>query len=410
MVMHMRMVTIINTLDFVHNRKATFIHVAFLVFTILNNSPLHKENAYLRSMVVLRLLLLPFSLLYGLIVACRNKLFDWGLFKSTAFELPIIVIGNLAVGGSGKSPVTEAIIRLLKADYKVATLSRGYGRHTKGYREVMQESLATEVGDEPLQFKQKFPAITVAVSENRVKGVQQLKNQHDVILLDDAYQHRWLKPGLSILLFDYTTLFTKDYLLPAGRQREHFAQRYRADVLMVTKIPSIFSPIEKRRLEKYLAPLAHQHLFFSSIEYAALRPVFQDTPHESVHAIASTTTILLVTGIANPQPMRAHLERSSKHIEHLQYADHYSFEMKDIEKIATSYKQISNTQKIIITTEKDAMRLKDPKFAAVLNQLPLFILPIEAVICPSDQQKFNALILNYVRKSTKNSSLHPKES
>lgn len=361
-------------------------------------------------MVVLRLLLLPFSFLYGLVVACRNKLFDWGLFKSTSFDLPVIVIGNLAVGGSGKSPITEAIIRLLKEEYKVATLSRGYGRTTKGFIEVTSDSLATAVGDEPLQFKQKFPDITVTVNENRVEGVRQLKENHDVILLDDAYQHRWLKPGLSILLFDYSTLFKNDYLLPAGRQREYFAERYRADVFIVTKTPSIFSPIERRRLEKYLTPLQHQQLFFSSIQYGALKPVFQDIQQDAVYAIASNTTILLITGIANPQPMRTYLERNSKHIEHLQFPDHYNFELKDIEKIVMIYKQISNNQKIIITTEKDAMRLKDPKFAPALNQLPLFMLPIEALIGPSDRQKFDALILNYVRKSTKNSSLHSKKS
>lgn len=188
-------------------------------------------------MKYLRLLLFPFSLLYGAVVWCRNRLYDWGWLRQTGFDRPVIVVGNLEVGGTGKSPMTEYLIRLLKDRYRLATLSRGYGRRTKGFLEVAAAMDARDVGDEPLQFKQKFPGITVAVAEDRVSGIRQLWEGHELFLLDDAYQHRALKPGLSILLFDYNRLKDPPVLLPAGNLRDQLRERRRADIMVVTKCP-----------------------------------------------------------------------------------------------------------------------------------------------------------------------------
>ena len=317
------------------------------------------------------------------------------------------MVGNLAVGGSGKSPITEYIIRLLKPHYNIATLSRGYGRTTKGYLEVDTRSLAKEVGDEPLQFKRKFPNVTVAVCEKRVFGVAKLEKEHDLILLDDAYQHRALKPGLSMLLFDYHTLFGPSCLLPSGPQRESFVERKRADVLIVTKTPEVFSPMERRKIGQHLNPFSHQIVVFSYIKYGGLIPLFEQV---NTSIINRETQVLLITGIAKPQPMYDYIERYTSKIKQLKYADHYAYNLKDIEKIKSDFHAIAANQKIIITTEKDAMRLKDPNFASILSELPIFILPIEACIHSSDQIIFDNHILNYVRKSTKNSSIHTKKS
>ncbi len=333
-------------------------------------------------------------------------LYDYNLLNRTSFALPTIVVGNLAVGGSGKSPVTEYLIRLLKTNYKVATLSRGYGRSTKGYKEVAPDSLATEVGDEPLQFKQKFTDITVAVSESRVIGVDRLQHQHDVVVLDDAYQHRALVPGFSILLFDYATVFQSDFLLPAGRQRESFTGRKRADVLLVTKCPVELSAAEKEKIKQRLRPLDHQRVVFAHINYAPLQSI---TGTDSA-VIAPDTMVLLLTGIANPKPLYTYLHQQTVHIKQLKYPDHYAFTNKDMQHISHTFAGIEAANKLLITTEKDAMRLLHPNFLPYLKDIPLFIIPIHIGFNEIDKAIFDDLILNYVKQHTKNSSLHSKES
>jgi tetraacyldisaccharide 4'-kinase len=218
-------------------------------------------------MQILRLLLFPFSLVYGFIILVRNKCYDWGWFKSQQFHIPIISVGNLEVGGSGKTPLVEYLIRLLKSDYQVATLSRGYGRKTKGFRWVKPDDKASQTGDEPLQIKRKFEDVGVAVCENRVFGIQEISKSFQLILMDDAFQHRSVKPSLSILLFDYFQLDKPKLLLPAGNYRESFSGRNRADILIVTKTPEDILSAERLKITENLRPFSYQKVFFSAIAY-----------------------------------------------------------------------------------------------------------------------------------------------
>jgi len=264
-------------------------------------------------MQYLRWLLLPFSLLYGLVVIIRNWFYDAGLFKSRVFKLPVICVGNLEVGGAGKSPMTEYLIRLLKNDNKLATLSRGYGRDTKGFVLADAASTPTQIGDEPSQFKHKFTDVTVAVCEDRATGIDQLKTNHDVILLDDAFQHRAVKPGLSVLLFDYTHLQQPKFVLPAGNLREPFSGRWRADIMVVTKCPDGLSEEQMTRCYEQIAPLSWQPLFFSAITYQPLHDL-QGRPVDFL--IDGDTSVFLLTGIANPNPLVQHIGKATTNIIH----------------------------------------------------------------------------------------------
>jgi tetraacyldisaccharide 4'-kinase len=347
---------------------------------------------------ILRLLLWPFSLLYGLVIAIRNFLYDKNIFKSQKFDFPVIVIGNLAVGGTGKSPLTEYLIRLLKDSFKVASLSRGYGRETSGFIYVEKTDSFTKVGDEPLQFKNKYPEVTVAVCENRVEGVLKLKDEHDVIILDDAFQHRSLTPGLSILLFDYESLFKPRLLLPAGNFRDSFTQRKRADIIVITKSPSLLPEEKKEAAVKRLDLKTNQHVLFSSLDYGNPYPVFKASEgNEDI--FGDESEIVLVTGIVNPKPLLKYLDGKCHKIELVSYADHHSYTQKDIEFIIEKYKSLSSKRKFIVSTEKDLQRLKrflnDPSF----NSLPIWIIPVEAYFNKGDKQRLNSLVLDYCHKN-----------
>ena len=233
-------------------------------------------------MKILRLLLFPFSIFYGLVVILRNLAYDRGILASQGFDLPIISIGNLSVGGSGKSPMVEYLIRLLKDKYKIATLSRGYGRKSSGYLDVHLNTRSTESGDEPLQFKQKFSDITVAVCENRVEGVNRLKLKHELIILDDAFQHRALKPGLSILLFEYSTFFRQQWLLPTGNLREPLWAVKRADMVIISKCPEKISSSQKEVIRRKFST---DNLFFSFLKYGNLRPLNGSGSERSLNSI-----------------------------------------------------------------------------------------------------------------------------
>ena len=253
-------------------------------------------------MVFLRLLLLPFSWLYGLVIWLRNRLYDWGWLRSASFDRAVIVVGNLAVGGTGKSPMTEYLVRLLSARYKLATLSRGYGRKTRGYLEVSPIGTASRYGDEPLQFKRKFTDVTVAVDEDRVDGVTRLiQSGHEAIVLDDAYQHRALRPGLAILLFDYGAMHRPRWLLPAGNYRDSFQERRRADVMVVTKTPPGAPEAMKSRIRHTLSVTRDVPVLFSGIGYGPLTPVLPAEPE--VNALSRNLSVLLVTGTAKPSPL-----------------------------------------------------------------------------------------------------------
>lgn len=346
---------------------------------------------------LLRFLLFPISILYGLGVALRNFLFDWGLLKSTKFNIPVLVIGNITVGGSGKSPMTEYLLNLLKKEQKVAVLSRGYGRKTKGFRLVEAESSAAEVGDEPMQFKQHFPDLTVAVCEDRVAGLQKLVANHDIVVLDDAYQHRWLQASLSILLLEYSSLQKVDFLLPTGNLREPRSATKRADILIVTKAPQNLTATERAKVLKRIKPQAQQKVFFSFLRYSDLMNV-ADKSSRALIGLNTQTQIFLLTGIANARPLLAELKRHTSHIIHHQYPDHYSFTVADIAKIAQEYQHCEAADKLIITTQKDVQRLKNPIFENYLANTALYVLPVETAFAEEDKTNFDQLIQSHVRQ------------
>jgi tetraacyldisaccharide 4'-kinase len=348
-------------------------------------------------MKYLRWILLPFSLLYGLGVWVRNVLFDTGVFSSRQFPVKLISVGNLAVGGAGKSPMTEYLARLLKDTHRIAILSRGYKRSSKGYAEVREDSTAAQVGDEPLQFKRKFPGLTVAVCEDRATGIEHLQAAHDVIVMDDAYQHRRVKPGFSILLFDFTTLSDPHFLLPAGNYREPFSNRNRADLLVITKTPALLSESQRYGLSQKVKPLAGQKLFFSCLEYGNLVPFGQNTRDTALHA---GTTVFLITGIANSIPLLHYLKSYTSDVRHHDYPDHHPFTPKNIAKLAADFSACTSEHKVVITTEKDMQRLCDGEVGKLISALPVYYLPVSARMHAQDEEEFNQIILNYAGRAT----------
>ncbi len=350
-------------------------------------------------MKYLRLFLLPFSIVYGIVIVLRNKLYDIGFFRSEQFDLPVICVGNLVVGGSGKSPVTEYLVTLL-ANYKIAILSRGYGRDTRGFLVADRESTAKSIGDEPLQFYHKFPQVTVAVCEDRVKGIRQLKDTHDVIILDDAYQHRSVVPGFSILLFEFHKFYFPQFLLPAGNLREPFSGYQRADILMVTKSPEHITAKQEEDCAAHFNKDFKEKLFFSAIQYHNLHGLFTDE-----HLFCNTltnTTVFLLSGIANPLPLLNHLQPLTAAVIHHDYADHHRFTPADLSKLVDAFNNHPAKEKIIITTEKDAQRLFDVTIKELLLNLPIFYLPIKISVMADKKFNFDQKILNYVSDTARN--------
>ncbi|MCZ4225204.1 tetraacyldisaccharide 4'-kinase [Pedobacter rhodius] len=347
----------------------------------------------------LRLLLLPFSLIYGMAITLRKKLYDWGILSSVKFDLPVICVGNLAVGGSGKTPTTEYLVRLL-ADYKIAILSRGYGRKTKGFILADDHATAETIGDEPLQYYQKFDNITVAVCEDRVKGIEKLKENHDLIILDDAFQHRAVKAGLNILLFEFRKLGTLQFLLPAGNLRDVFSSRKRADVLLVTKSPVPLLHVAQQASVNELQPDNTQKVLHSYLKYGELKHLYHDE-NRSLESVKGHE-IFLLTGIANPEPLIEELEKYSTTIKHEEFPDHYAFKTDDIKKFKSAFDAGMKKEKIIITTEKDSKRLKAAGFKDLLVNLPVYFLPVEVDLFEEDKFTFDELILNYVKSNRRN--------
>lgn len=347
-----------------------------------------------------RLLLLPFSFVYGLGVMARNLAFDLGIMKSREFELPVISVGNLSVGGSGKSPMTEYLIRLLKPKYKVATLSRGYGRKSKGFRFVELTSSSSDSGDEPLQFKRKFNDITIAVCEDRVEGIKRLEKDHQLIILDDAFQHRSVRPGLSLLLFDYNEIFKFKILLPAGNLREPVWEMDRADFIVVTKTPPVLDLSDRKHILENLNLRSQQHIFFSYLKYGNLIPLNSEMEVRALLSIKVTAQVILLTGIANPAPLLFELGGYTQHITHHSYPDHHNFSQKNISKLVSSFNRLSGEDKLIITTEKDAQRLCSKEIRELLDSLPVYYLPVEAEIHEPEKAQFNELIEKYAAEFT----------
>lgn len=308
-------------------------------------------------MKAIRFLLFPFAVLYDFITSIRNYFYEAGIFKSVTFDIPVIAVGNLSVGGTGKTPQIEYLIRLLQDHKKIAVLSRGYKRKTEGFVLLNKTHSALDVGDEPLQFFQKFPAISVAVDANRVHGIQELqkKVQPEVILLDDAYQHRKVKAQFYVLLTKYNDLYSSDFILPTGNLRESRRGARRANVIVVTKCPDNLSDVAQNEIKKKLKANANQTVFFSTIDYQNETKGTRKVSLDDLNAYE----ILLVTGIANPKPLLEFLERKECKINHLDFPDHHNFTSHEIEKIQTTFDKVVSEKKIILTTEKDYMRLSD---------------------------------------------------
>jgi tetraacyldisaccharide 4'-kinase len=340
-----------------------------------------------------RYLLFPISLLYGVIVWLRNWLYNKNFFKSAAFNFPIICVGNIATGGTGKTPMTEFLIRLLQNNYKVATLSRGYKRKTKGYAIADENTTALEIGDEPMQFHNKYKNIAVAVGEERLVAIPQLLHDRpdtDVIILDDAFQHRAVKAGLNIVLTAYNNLYTRDLLLPSGDLRDVKSSMVRADVIVVTKCNPSLTLTEKATIEKEIKAQPHQQIFFTAIEYTTPYHLFNNT----TSIFTKETNILLVCGIANPRPLKDYLATKMNTYEMLRYADHHIFDTDDLNDIIRQFEKIKSADKIILTTEKDAVRLV--KFEQQLKDYPVYVLPIETVFLFNQSTLFNKIIIDFI--------------
>ncbi len=347
----------------------------------------------------LRWLLFPFSLLYGLVVTLRNWCYDAGIFKSRVFTIPVICVGNLEVGGAGKSPMTEYLVRLFEKSHKLATLSRGYGRETKGFLVATDASTAAQIGDEPAQFKHKFPGITVAVSEDRVEGIKELRTTCNLIILDDGYQHRSVKPGFSILLFDFAKIDKPHLLIPAGNMREPFSGRWRAEVLIVTKCPPGLAAEDQTRIADILEPLPYQSLFFTTISYEPLRDL--DGKKADI-VLDADTTVFLLTGIANPLPLERHIRGYTQNIVHHNYADHHRFSLKNIAKLADDFAASDAQKKVIITTEKDAARLLEHELLRAVKKLPILVMPVATTFLDNSGPQFDNLVKEYVREHPAN--------
>lgn len=347
-----------------------------------------------------RVLLLPFAALYGLIIYCRNLFFDKGWFGSAHFNFPIICIGNLALGGTGKSPMVEYLISLLKPNYKIATLSRGYKRKTKGYALADKNSTALEIGDEPMQFFLKYPDLAVAVGEERIVAIPHLL--HDVpdlqvIILDDAFQHRSVNAGLNILLTEYSNLYTNDFFLPTGDLRDEKSSAKRAQIIVVTKCPPLLNEEQKSTILREINPLPSQHIFFTSINYGVLYHIANATDK---CYITPKDEVLLVCGIANPKPLKDYLLNNTHAYYQQDYSDHHIFSIDDLKEIIQKFNAIQAKDKIIVTTEKDAVRLI--KFNDQLKDIPMYVIPIQHIFLFDEGPQFNEMLINYVKHYNSN--------
>ena len=329
--------------------------------------------------LIIAILLFPLSIWYAVGVAVRNICFRHGILKSVPTSIPTIGIGNLRMGGTGKTPHTEYLIRLF-SDKHTALLSRGYGRKTKGFVLADGTNSARELGDEPAMISHKFPDLTVAVCEDRVEGVERLSQENnppELVLLDDVYQHRQIKPTLMILLTEYGDPFFEDRILPFGNLREFRSGSRRADIIVVTKCPPLMSETKRNEYRRKLKLSSKQALFFSNIDYQQPQPLYNGTEWQPVKKV------LLVTGIANPTPLIHHIEKQCT-VKHLNFPDHHDFTATDCQQIIKAFITIKETSKAVITTEKDAMRLLSPSIKEMLQELPIFYIPIQVSFLEGD--------------------------
>ena len=353
--------------------------------------------------------LMPFSWCYGMAIWLRNTLFEIGVLKSRDFNVPIIAVGNITVGGTGKTPHVEYLIRLLQDKMHVAVLSRGYKRKTNGFIIANNSSTALDIGDEPFQMKQKFPKVVVAVDKDRAHGIDTLMAQDkniETILLDDAFQHRYVKPGINILLVDYHRLIIYDTLLPAGRLREPLKAKNRADIVIITKCPKDLKPMNYRVITKAMDLYPYQHLYFTTLEYGTPKPLFENECSDRIEKMEQLNEkhVLLITGIASPRQMIEDLAPYAPNLTPLCFPDHHNFRTKDIAIINKTFKDLPSP-KCIITTEKDATRIIGIEGIDNEVRKNIHVLPVHISFIQENEKKFNENILGYVFKNSRNSIL-----
>ena len=352
-------------------------------------------NFYLKSF---RILLFPFSLIVWLCISIRNWMFDKGYYRSATFNMPIICVGNISVGGTGKSPMVEYLLRLLHPHFKVATLSRGYKRKTKGYALANVNTTALEIGDEPMQFHKKFPDVPVSVGEERIEAIPQLLHDRpdtEVIILDDAFQHRRVNAGFNIVLTQCGDLYTRDWFLPTGDLRDNRSSAKRADMIIVTKCPADMDQEARKHVIDEIGPTPVQHVFFSSIAYGLPYHI----TNASTFQLGQDCEVLLVCGIANPKPLKQYIEKhSSTYVEKI-YNDHHIFTIDDLQEIKQRFDKLDGKQNIILTTEKDAVRLL--KFQQELADLPLYVIPIEHNILFGEEAQLQNLVKGFIHNFKK---------
>jgi tetraacyldisaccharide 4'-kinase len=347
----------------------------------------------------IRILLFPLSLIYALIVKVRNWFFDRRILPSASFNLPVICVGNLAVGGTGKSPMVEWMVAGLRDRFAIAILSRGYKRKTRGYALAGETSSALDIGDEPMQFYHKFPDVAVAVGEERMVAIPQLLHDRpgtQAIILDDAFQHRAVKAGLNILLTDYSNLFTRDWWLPSGDLRDAPSSYRRADIIVVTKCREDLTDDGRREIAAEIRPLSHQRIFYTAIRYDHPYHITRRTPA----VIDDRVEVLLVTGIANPAPLKQWLNDRSRTYYELAYSDHHIYSIDDLQAILRRFNSITATDKLILTTEKDAVRLI--KFRQELEAWPFYVLPITPRFLFGEEAGFKDIIIKFITEFQKN--------
>ena len=351
--------------------------------------------------------LLPLSWIYGSVVKLRNTMFDIGILKSRTFDVPVISVGNITVGGTGKTPHVEYLVGMMKDRFHVAVLSRGYKRKSKGFVVADSQTAITDIGDESYQMKQKFPDVTVAVDKNRCHGIDTLVDndqQLDAVLLDDAFQHRYVKPGINILLVDYHRLIIYDKLLPAGRLREPLKGKDRADIVIVTKCPKGLKPMEYRVITKAMDLYPYQQLFFTSLEYGALYPILatQAEPF-GIEQLQGRHAIVL-SGIASPEQIMHDLSPHCSDLVPLTFSDHHRFRAKDVRLINDTFDKLPQPR-CIVTTEKDAARLTAVEGLSDDVRSHIFALPVTIRFMQEQQDHFNNHIIDYVHKNSRNSIL-----
>jgi len=363
--------------------------------------------------ILKKLILYLFSLVYGMVINFRNTLFNLNILRGREFEVPIISVGNITVGGTGKTPHTEHLIQLLSEKFNIAVLSRGYKRKSRGFLVVDTNSTSRQVGDEPLQIKMKFPSVMVAVDEMRVRGIEKIleisERQPDVIILDDAFQHRYVTPSINILLIDFSRMITEDELLPLGSLREPASNRDRANIIIVTKCPREIKPIEERIITKDLHIWPYQDLFFSRIKYGELLPLFPDKVTEKFE-LDEDIGILLLTGIANPQPLKDHLLKATKSVVSAEFPDHHAFTLKDMNKVAGQLEAMAAVKKVIITTEKDTFRILEIDNLPEIIAANLYFIPIEISFINQTENDFDKKIMKYVGENKSNFELHSRKN